>query len=55
MAGMLLMGMYWYVPWRASVLIVCGIKIRVTDMVGMKQSFGSQKIRSNDSTLALKK
>ena len=53
MAGMLLMGMYWYVSWHDNFL--CGIKIRVADMVGVEQSFGSQKTPSDDSTLALKK
>ena len=53
MAGMLLMGMYWYVSWHDAFLF--GINIRVADMVGVKQSFGSQKSRSNDSTLPSKK
>ena len=50
MAGMLLMGMYWYVSWHYAFL---GIKIRVADVVGVKQPLGSQETRSSDSTLAL--
>ena len=46
------MGMYWYVSWHYAFLF--GIKIRVADMVGVEQSFGSPEIRSSDSTPALK-
>ena len=53
MAGMLLMGMYWYVSWQDDILLKT--KIRVAHMAGVKHSFGSRKILSNDSTWALKK
>ena len=39
MAGMLLMGMYWYVSWQGHFLF--GIQSRVADMVRVEQSFGS--------------